>query len=88
MEEKLKNLLEMILSNRYETEVHIELKKGTKNSITVKNSSALNAPVAFTKVTDIMVEGANSFDETAYDLWYANFDNATTGSAALIITWA
>lgn len=27
MEEKLKNLLEMILSNRYETEVHIELKK-------------------------------------------------------------
>lgn len=32
MEDKLKNLLEMILSNRYETEVHIELKKGTKNS--------------------------------------------------------
>ena len=32
MEEKLKNLLEMILSNRYETEVHIELKKGTKDS--------------------------------------------------------
>ena len=32
MEEKLKNLLEMILSNRYEEEVHIELKKGTKNS--------------------------------------------------------
>lgn len=27
MEEKLKNLLEMILSNRYEAEVHIELKK-------------------------------------------------------------
>ena len=69
-------------------QVFFAAKKGTKNSITVKNSSALNAPVAFTKVTDIMVEGANSFDETAYDLWYANFDNATTGSAALIITWA
>lgn len=36
MEEKLKNLLEMILSNRYETEVHIELKKGTKNSASEK----------------------------------------------------
>ena len=36
MEEKLKNLLEMILSNRYEEEVHIELKKGTKNSASEK----------------------------------------------------
>lgn len=36
MEKKLKNLLEMILSNRYETEVHIELKKGTKNSASEK----------------------------------------------------
>lgn len=36
MEEKLKNILEMILSNRYETEVHIELKKGTKNSANEK----------------------------------------------------
>ena len=32
MENKLKNILEMILSNRYETEVHIELKKGTTKS--------------------------------------------------------
>ena len=36
MEEKLKNLLEMILSNRYKTEVHIELKKGTKDSANEK----------------------------------------------------
>ena len=36
MEEKLKNLLEMIISNRYEEEVHIELKKGTKNSASEK----------------------------------------------------
>ena len=69
-------------------QVFFAAKKGTKTSISVKNASSLNAPVAFTKVTDIMVEGANSFDETAYDLWYANFDNATTGSAELTITWA
>lgn len=69
-------------------QVFFAAKKGTKSTITVKNASSLNAPVAFTKVTDIMVEGANSFDETAYDLWYANFDNATTGSAELTITWA
>ena len=36
MEDKIKNLLEMILSNRYQTEVHIELKKGTKNSANEK----------------------------------------------------
>ena len=39
-------------------------------------------------VKDIKVEGANSFAETDYDLWYANFDNATTGSAELTITWS
>ena len=27
MKDKIKNLLEMILSNRYQAEVHIELKK-------------------------------------------------------------
>lgn len=69
-------------------QIYFAAKKGTKNKITVKNASALNAPVAFTKVTDIMVEGANSFTETAYDLWYANFDNPTSGSASLVITWA
>ena len=36
MEKKLKNILEMIISNSYETELHIELKKGTKNSASEK----------------------------------------------------
>ena len=69
-------------------QVFFAAKKGTKASISVKNASSLNAPVAFTKVTDIKVAGANSFAETDYDLWYANFDNATTGSAELTITWS
>ena len=36
MEDKLKNLLEMIPSNRYETEVQNKKKKGTKNSANEK----------------------------------------------------
>lgn len=62
---------------------------GTKNTITVKNASALNAPVAFTKVASgVDVDGANNFSSAKYDLWYANFDAGTSGSANLVITWA
>ena len=69
-------------------QVYFLAKANAKNTITVKNASALNAPVAFTKVASgVQVEGANGYSSTAYDLWYANFDNATTGSAELIISW-
>jgi hypothetical protein len=70
-------------------QVYFAVKAGTKSSLSVKNESSLNAPVAFTKVASgVKVKGANNYDETAYDLWYANFDNATTGSAKLNLTWA
>lgn len=69
-------------------QVYFVVEAGTKNTISVKNKSSLNAPVAFTKVASgVKVEGANGYAETAYDLWYANFDNATTGSAELTISW-
>lgn len=69
-------------------QVYFVVEAGTKNTISVKNASSLNAPVAFTKVASgVKVEGANDYKETAYDLWYANFDNATTGSADLTISW-
>jgi hypothetical protein len=69
-------------------QVYFVVKAGTKNTISVQNKSSLNAPVAFTKVASgVKVEGANGYAETAYDLWYANFDNATTGSAELTISW-
>ena len=70
-------------------QVYFLVKAGTKTSLSVKNESSLNAPVAFTKVASgVQVEGANGFAATAYDLWYANFDNATTGEAKLNLTWA
>lgn len=70
-------------------QVYFAVKAGTKSSLSVKNESSLNAPVAFTKVASgVKVKGANNYDETAYDLWYANFDNATTGPAKLNLTWA
>lgn len=69
-------------------QVYFVVEAGTKNTISVKNASSLNAPVAFTKVASgVQVEGANNYKATAYDLWYANFDNATTGSAELTISW-
>jgi hypothetical protein len=69
-------------------QVYFVVEAGTKNTINVKNASSLNAPVAFTKVASgVQVEGANNYKATAYDLWYANFDNATTGSAELTISW-
>ena len=69
-------------------QVYFVVEEGTKNTINVKNASSLNAPVAFTKVASgVQVEGANGYKATAYDLWYANFDNATTGSAELTISW-
>ena len=70
-------------------QVYFLAKAGTKTSITVKNTSALNAPVAFTKVASgVNVKGANDYDAVAYDLWYANFDAGTSGEAVLAITWA
>lgn len=69
-------------------QVYFVVEAGTKNTISVKNASSLNAPVAFTKVASgVKVEGANNYKATEYDLWYANFDNATTGSAELTISW-
>ena len=70
-------------------QVYFVVKAGTKASLSVKNETSLNAPVAFTKkASHVQVKGANDFAGTAYDLWYANFDNATTGSAKLVLTWA
>lgn len=69
-------------------QVYFAVKAGTKTSLTAVNKSALSAPVAFTKVASgVSVEGANSYTAVAYDLWYANFDEGTSGSAELGLTW-
>lgn len=59
--------------------------KGKKTSVTVAN--AVNgAPCTVTKVTDIMVEGANGYAATAYDVWYVNNAAADGGSNKYAIT--
>lgn len=69
-------------------QVFFAIKAGTKNSLSVINTSALGAPVAVTKVASgVQVEGANAYTATAYDLWYINLDQAFSGQAVLGLTW-
>lgn len=54
--------------------------KGLKNTITV--ADAVNgAPQTVTKITDVMVEGANNFEAKAYDVWYVNNATAVSGDS-------
>jgi hypothetical protein len=70
-------------------QIYFAAKVNTKSSISVKNASALNAPIAFNKISSgVSVEGANAYSATAYDLWYVNFDAPMSSSAVLNITWA
>lgn len=59
--------------------------KGTKTSITVADATN-GAPQTVTKVTDIMVEGANGYTSKAYDVWFVNNAAAATGDAKFNIT--
>lgn len=53
--------------------------KGKKSNVAVSNN-VNGAPCTVSKVTDIMVEGANGYDAIAYDVWYVN--NAAADSGA------
>ena len=59
--------------------------KGVKTSVSVADATN-GAPQTVTKVTDIMVEGANGFEARAYDVWYVNNAAAATGDAKFNIT--
>lgn len=66
------------------------LKKGLKSSLIAKDGNALNAPVEFTKITGIKVEGANKYAPTDYDVWYCIVGAAAGAekAMALNLTWA
>lgn len=53
--------------------------KGVKNAVAVSNN-VNGAPCTVTKVTDVMVEGANGYDAVAYDLWYVAGAGQDSGS--------
>lgn len=59
--------------------------KGKKTDVSVANN-VNGAPCTVTKVTDVMVEGANGFDAVAYDVWYVNNAAADGGANTYKIT--
>ena len=59
--------------------------KGKKTSVTVADATN-GAPQTVTKITDVMVEGANGYDAVAYDVWYVNNAAAAKSSAKFNIT--
>ena len=59
--------------------------KGRKTEVSVANN-VNGAPCTVTKVTDVMVEGANGFTAVAYDVWYVNNAAADGGSNTYKIT--
>lgn len=59
--------------------------KGRKTDVSVANN-VNGAPCTVTKVTDIMVEGANGYTAIAYDVWYVNNAAPDGGSNTYKIT--
>lgn len=59
--------------------------KGKKTDVSVANN-VNGAPCTVTKVTDIMVEGANGYTAIAYDIWYVNNAAPDGGSNTYKIT--
>ena len=59
--------------------------KGRKTEVSVANN-VNGAPCTVTKVTDVMVEGANGFTAVAYDVWYVNNAAADGGANTYKIT--
>ena len=59
--------------------------KGKYNTIAVANSTN-GAPQTVTKITDVMVEGANGYTAAAYDVWYVDNAGAESGSTTFNVT--
>ena len=73
------------LSTNKMQQMFFAIPKGRKNEVSVANN-VNGAPCTVTKVTDVMVEGANHFDAIAYDVWYVNNAAADGGSNTYKIT--
>lgn len=64
-------------------------KAGTKSTLVAKDTNAMNATVAFTKVANaVNVQGANSYNAVAYDLWYVNWGAGIDAAKNLSLTWS
>lgn len=59
--------------------------KGLKTSVSVADATN-GAPQTVTKITDVMVDGANGYSAIAYDVWFVNNAAAASGNAKFNIT--
>ena len=73
------------LSTNKMQQMFFAIPKGRKTEVSVANN-VNGAPCTITKVTDVMVEGANGFTAVAYDVWYVNNAAADGGSNTYKIT--
>lgn len=75
---------ETISTNKMQ-QMFFAIPKGKKTDVSVANN-VNGAPCTVTKVTDIMVEGANGYTAIAYDIWYVNNAAPDGGSNTYKIT--
>ena len=73
------------LSTNKMQQMFFAIPKGRKTEVSVANN-VNGAPCTITKVTDVMVEGANGFTAVAYDVWYVNNAAADGGENTYKIT--
>lgn len=73
------------LSTNKMQQMFFAIPKGKKTDVSVANN-VNGAPCTVTKVTDVMVEGANGFNAVAYDVWYVNNAAADGGANTYKIT--
>lgn len=73
------------ISTNQMKQMFFAIPKGVKTILTVADATN-GAPQTVTKLTDVMVEGANGYQAVAYDVWYVNNAAAATGSAKFNIT--
>lgn len=73
------------ISTNQMKQMFFAIPKGLKTSISVADATN-GAPQTVTKITDIMVEGANGYSAIAYDIWYVNNAAPASGSAKFNIT--
>lgn len=73
------------ISTNQMKQMFFAIPKGVKTVLTVADATN-GAPQTVTKLTDVMVKGANSYKAVAYDVWYVNNAAAATGSAKFNIT--
>ena len=73
------------ISTNLMKQMFFAIPKGVKNSVTVSDATN-GAPQTVTKITDVMVTGANEYSAIPYDVWFVNNAAAASGAAKFNIT--